>query len=73
MVMHFMHKDGVYKYRSFEPIDFHNHVGDTIHYHYEYLTPEVRSTNDLFKCYFWQRDESPIYLVELKVKVLEEI
>lgn len=72
LVLHFMHGDGVYKYRSFEPSDFNDHKGDTVHFHYEYLTPEVRSKSDLFKCYLWQRSKSSIYLIDLKVQVLEK-
>lgn len=41
-------------------------------YRFEYLTPEIRSSTDRFKCYLWKRSASPIEIDDLEIKVFEK-
>jgi hypothetical protein len=50
---------------------------DTSHYAgwrsftYDYVLPDIRKGTDQFRAYFWLRGDQPVYVRNLKVKVLE--
>lgn len=62
---------GAYKYRAYIPADWKDHLNEWVDYHYEYLTPEVRSTKDELMIYYWYRGKSPAYVEGFTVNVLE--
>jgi len=35
----------------------------------DYLTPEVRSTEDVVKVYFWLQGKTPVYIDNLKIDI----
>lgn len=41
------------------------------HFEIEYLTPEIRNKNDVFKYYIWKRGKSPFDIDNIKVEVFE--
>lgn len=41
------------------------------HFEIEYLTPEIRNKNDVFKYYIWKRSKSPFDIDNIKVEVFE--
>jgi len=59
LVASFHHNDVPYSYRA-EEIELKN--DEWFNIQFDYLTPEVRSKDDVLKTYFWNRDEIP-YLV----------
>lgn len=65
-VMLMNRKEGVYGY-------FAPEIKDSIknHYTFNYLTPEIRSTEDELKCYIWNRARKPLKIISLKVKIWE--
>jgi hypothetical protein len=65
-VLQMNRKEGAYGY-------FAPEIKDSIsnHYTYTYLTPEMRSTNDEMKCYFWNRDKKLLKIKNLKVTIWE--
>ena len=71
LVVTFLHKGKAYKYRT---IDLRNeklklHQWNKISL--DYLTPEVRSSNDELSVYIWNRGKKEIYFDDLEVVVFD--
>ena len=68
------HKDkGPYKYRikSIAEVDLKKNAWN--HLEFYYLTPEVRSKDDMIKVYFWNIHKSKVLIDDFKVDILEPI
>ena len=62
-------KNGAYGYTTFElEQDSTNWKSKTIHF----LTPEIRSKNDILKIDFWKRSPSNLWMDNLKIMVYEK-
>jgi hypothetical protein len=58
-------------YGYFAPEISADSAGYWKHISFEYLTPEIRSTRDKFKCYFWNRGRSNFDIDNYRVEVFE--
>ncbi len=65
----FEHSGGNYGYTTEELEKKEVPLGTWITIHTYYLTPEVRSKNDLFVSYFWLRDTVPLYVDGPKITI----
>jgi len=75
LVIDFKHQDRIYKYRAFKFKDFNIQAnpGQWNFLSVDYLTPEVRSTDDILEVYIWYRGKSPCYVDGLSVDAYEKI
>jgi hypothetical protein len=75
LVVSFMHKGEVYKYRaeSILKAQYNPQGGNWFTVSFDYLTPEVRSANDRMKAYFWLQGSEPVYIDDLKMEVFEPV
>jgi hypothetical protein len=65
-------KEGAYGYFSKElKTDSVNNEKGWTKYSYEYLTPEIRNTKDLFKCYIWNRSQTTFEIKDVKFEIYE--
>lgn len=71
LVMAFHHKGQAYKYRTSAPISWHGVRGQWITLQMDYLTPEVRSTDDDLKVYVWDQHGGHWRVDDLRVLVFE--
>ncbi len=69
LVMSFLHNGEHYKYRSSEGRPINIIPGQWNEIGIDYVTPEVRSTSDVFQVYLWHRGKQPIYLDHIEVSV----
>ena len=65
-VIHMNQKEGAYGYYAPEIKGASKNQ-----YSFTYLTPEIRSTNDELKSYFWNRDKKLLKIKDLKVNIWE--
>ena len=74
LVVDFKYKDKIYKWRAFTFKDFNIEAksGQWNLLTIDYLTPEVRSTDDILEVYIWYRGKSPCYIDELTVDAFEK-
>jgi hypothetical protein len=74
LVADFKHKDKIYKYRAFKFQDFNIDAkpGQWNRLSFDYLTPEVRTTDDILEVYIWYRGKSPCYVDDLTVDAFEK-
>jgi hypothetical protein len=74
LVADFKHGKGVYKYRafSFKDLNLQAKPGQWNLLSFDYMTPEVRSINDILEVYLWYRGKSPCYIDELTVDAFEK-
>lgn len=69
-VMTMERKEGCYRYYGPEmKTDSANHW---YRLEYVYLTPEIRSTKDRFKCYIWNRSKMPFDIDNIQIKLFKE-
>jgi hypothetical protein len=70
MVMTMEHKGGTYGY--FAP-DIPNDTANKQWHKYEleYLSPEIRNTKDIWKCYIWKRGKSTFDIDNFKIEIYE--
>jgi hypothetical protein len=73
MVITFQHNGEVYNYRavSIASPAFHMKPGQWNKLRMDYLTPEVRSEDDVVKVYFWLQGKTPVYIDNLKIDIFE--
>jgi len=75
LVMQFSHKGKAYKYKStnIRPQLENNpeKMGEWNKLSFDYLTPEVRSKNDVLKIYFWNRGKGQVIIDDVTVSVFE--
>ncbi len=75
LVIQFMHKGKVYKYKgqSIRPIIDNKTLqsGSWNKLSFDYLTPEVRSKDDVLKIYFWNRGKGKVIIDDVTVRVFE--
>jgi hypothetical protein len=73
LVIHFNYKEQPYKYRtvSFKNRDLPFQAGQWNRLTIDYMTPEVRTIDDLLKVYVWYRGQGDLYIDDLKVEVFE--
>lgn len=73
LVITFEHKGELYGYRAIgiDRSDFHIKTAEWNYISMDYLTPEVRSTSDKVKVYFWLQGDSPLLIDDLKIEVFE--
>lgn len=64
-----MHKGDTYNYRTAPKDKSSIKLGAWNELRLDYLTPHVRTKDDVFKSYLWQRSQSPVYFDELTVEV----
>ena len=69
LVVCLKNKKGIYKYRAFnfKDLNLDAKPGQWNLLSFDYLTPEVRSTNDQLEVYIWYRGKSPCYVDEMIV------
>jgi hypothetical protein len=74
LVIDFKHKGRIYKYRAFNFSDCNIQArpNQWNRLSYDYLTPEVRSTDDILEIYVWYRGKSPCYFDDLTVDAYEK-
>lgn len=70
LVMSMEHKHGIYAYHATELKPDSNSNG-WIRYKMVFLTPEMRSNKDEFKCYIWNRSKQLIEVNEFKLDQFE--
>ena len=75
LVITFLHKGENYQYRaaSIALKQYGMKPGQWNSMTMDYLTPEVRSKNDMAKVYFWLQGKSPILIDNLKIDVFEPL
>ncbi len=71
LVITFQHKDGSYKYRALNTEDLNLKLNEWNKISMDYLTPWLRSKNDMIKIYFWHRGKNEVYIDDFKVEVFE--
>jgi hypothetical protein len=73
LVIDFKHKGKIYKFRAFSFNDFGIEAkpGQWNRLSYDYLTPEVRSVDDILEVYIWYRGKSPCYVDDFSVDAFE--
>ncbi|MCK4407220.1 MAG: glycosyltransferase family 39 protein [Bacteroidales bacterium] len=71
LVITFQHKDGNYKYRALNTEDLNLKLNEWNKISMDYLTPWLRSKNDMIKIYFWLRGKNEVYIDDFKVEVFE--
>ena len=71
IVLHFSHKDKPYKYVSHNWPKESLNVGEWTPLSKDYLTPEVRSTNDPIKIYVWNQGGGNYQVDDLKIEVFQ--
>jgi len=71
LVLTMERKEGVYGYSAPE-IKGNITKNEWIEFQTEYLTPEIRNTNDLFKCYIWKRGKNEIDVKDVRVEIFEK-
>jgi len=67
----FERKEGAYGYRTYGIDTSVYKPGQWGKIRIDYLTPNIRSGNDFFKCYVWHRGKTPIQIDNLKADVFE--
>ena len=74
LVVNFKHKKKMYKYRAFTFNDFNLEVkpGKWNLLTYDYLTPEVRTTDDILEIYVWNLGKSTCFIDDITVDVFEK-
>ena len=63
--------NGSYNYLAHE-IKFEHDTGQWHRYTHDYLTPELRSRDDVVKCYLWKRGQSSIDIDNFKLEIYEK-
>jgi len=71
LVMTFDRKEGAYYYHSYAPDTNIYKPGTWGKIKVDLMTPNIRSRNDAFKTYVWNRGKTPILIDNLKVDVYE--
>lgn len=75
LVIQFMHKGKVYKYKgqSIRPMIENKKLqsGGWNRISFDYLTPEVRSKDDVLKIYFWNRGKGKIIVDDVTIETFE--
>jgi hypothetical protein len=74
LVVNFKHKRKMYKYRAFTFNDFNHEAipGKWNLLTYDYLTPEVRTTDDILEIYVWNLGKSKCFIDDITVDVFEK-
>ena len=72
MVIAMKHNDRNYKYSSREVLQNETEKGKWKELIAEYITPEIRSSNDKLQVYVWHRGKSAIYIDDLVIDMYEE-
>jgi hypothetical protein len=69
LVVSFKNVKGIYKYRAFnfKDLNIEAKLNQWNLLTFDYLTPEVRSSNDKLEVYVWYRGKSPCYVDEMMV------
>ncbi len=65
-----IHKDAAYKYRSYSPVRTHPDYPELKIYELEYLSPELRRTDDKLRLVFWNQDREKVYAHSFTIEVL---
>ena len=75
LVASFEHKGQTYKYKaeSLGKEEYHIMPGRWNRMGFDYLTPEVRSKEDILKVYFWLQGNTPILVDDFKVEMWEPL
>jgi hypothetical protein len=72
LVRTMVHKGGLYFYSSTTILKENDAELNTWnHFKIDYIFPDIRSSSDKFKTYFWLRGTQPVFFKNLKVQVLE--
>jgi len=71
LVMHFSFNGFAYQYRSVESPAMNLKLNEWNDISFDYLTPEVRRKNDIFRTFVWNITGAPILVDELSVEVFE--
>ena len=69
-VMTMERKEGSYRY--FAPEIKADSLGTWNHFEFVYLTPEIRSPKDRFKCYIWNRSKAPFDVDNIRIDLYKE-
>ena len=69
-VMTMERKEGSYRY--FAPEIKADNLGTWNHFEFVYLTPEIRSPKDRFKCYIWNRSKAPFDVDNIRIDLYKE-
>ena len=71
LVLTMERKEGAYGYSAPE-IKGDITKNEWIDFQIEYLTPEIRNTHDLFKCYIWKRGKTEIDVKDVRIEIFEK-
>jgi hypothetical protein len=71
-VVQFTHKDFPYKYKTIDSDKVTLKLNEWNELSMEYLSPEVRKSDDILKIYFWLRGSHQLYVDDIKVEVYEK-
>jgi len=72
LVVHFDHKGYAYNYKTVESKNLDIKKGEWNKIEFDYLSPEVRNGNDLFRAFVWYRGNRYLLIDDLKVDVYEK-
>ncbi len=71
LVMHFSYNGLAYQYKAIESPSMNLKSNQWNDISFDYLTPEVRRKNDIFRTFVWNMTGEPILVDELSVEVFE--
>ena len=71
LVMHFTHNGYAYQYRSIESPSMNLKQNEWNEISFNYLTPEVRRKDNIFRTFIWNISGAPILVDELSVEIFE--
>lgn len=71
LVLHFSHKGFAYQYRTIESPKLALKQGEWNDVKFDYLTPEVRNGQDLFRTFVWNMSNGIILVDQLSLEVFE--
>ncbi|UTW67284.1 hypothetical protein KFE94_03990 [bacterium SCSIO 12643] len=72
LVVHFDHKGYAYNYKTIESKNLDLKKGEWNKIEFDYLSPEVRNGNDLFRTFVWYRGNHSLLIDNMKVEVFEK-
>lgn len=73
LVSTFMHGNGNYKYRTLSSKNISKTTNSWYDVSMVYLTPEIRSKEDIFRTYLWNDGSEDIVVDDLRIEVFESI
>jgi hypothetical protein len=72
MIFNFEHKNKAYAFTGFDAEHMKLNIGQWNKIQVDYLTPEVRSVNDILKVFLYHRGNDSLWIDNFKVEVFEQ-